>query len=84
MKTSLLVTYLFSCALNVLLVHEISIYVCLDVLNTLNQLQDSFHIAKEGDDDSGSENEFWLDLNTEIRPTNVPGNNNEYYQITYM
>ncbi|KAI6174849.1 Rho GTPase-activating protein domain and Rho GTPase activation protein domain-containing protein [Aphelenchoides bicaudatus] len=54
-----------------------------DVLNTLNQLQNSFHVSKDEDDDSGNENEFWLDF--EVNPTpNVSNNNNEYYQITYM
>lgn len=55
----------------------------LDVLNTLNQLQDSFHVGKEEDEDSGNENEFWLGLETAPKAS-VPGNNNDYYQFTFM
>lgn len=55
----------------------------LDVLNTLNQLQDSFHVSK--DEDSGNENEYWLDFEVEEQTATIPHNkSNEYYQITYI
>ncbi|KAI6203802.1 hypothetical protein M3Y94_00598700 [Aphelenchoides besseyi] len=52
-----------------------------DVLNTLNQLSDSFHVSNQSD---SNDDEFWLDLEDETTRTNAVGPNNEYYQITYM